>query len=29
VLGTGSKAAAEAAAKFDGIEKVLNSEDGA
>ncbi|GEL40095.1 electron transfer flavoprotein subunit alpha [Methylorubrum extorquens] len=29
VLGTGSKAAAEAAAKFDSIEKVLNSEDGA
>ena len=29
VLGTGSKAAAEAAAKFDGIEKVLNAEDGA
>ncbi|KQQ12133.1 electron transfer flavoprotein subunit beta [Methylobacterium sp. Leaf123] len=29
VLGTGSKAAAEAVSKFDGIEKVLNSEDGA
>ncbi|AMB44676.1 FAD-binding protein [Methylobacterium sp. AMS5] len=29
VLGTGSKAAAEAVAKFEGIETVLNSEDGA
>ncbi len=28
VLGTGSKAAAEAAAKLDGVEKVLNAEDG-
>jgi electron transfer flavoprotein alpha subunit len=28
VLGSGSKAAAEAAAKLDGIEKVLNAEDG-
>ena len=29
VLGTGSKAAAEAAAKLDGVETVLNSEDAA
>ncbi|MCJ2031506.1 FAD-binding protein [Methylobacterium sp. J-043] len=29
VLGTGSKAAAEAAGTFEGVEKVLNSEDGA
>ena len=28
VLGSGSKAAAEAAAKLDGVEKVLNAEDG-
>ena len=28
VLGTGSKAVAEAAGKLDGVEKVLNAEDG-
>ena len=28
VLGTGSRAVAEAAGKFDGVEKVLNAEDG-